>query len=272
MSERAQRTDRTLGRTLGMTLVWLISLSVAAFFWRYINKGVDAKAYWLAARHTHLYTKDPGKIDAYLYSPAFSTFIWPLAQLPRAAFVVVWMVAEAAAFAWLLKPLGIRWGVPAFCLCQCEVAIGNIYAFLALVAVFGLRRPMLWVVPALTKITPTLGPVWFAVRKEWRGLSLSLVAIAVVAATSFAVTPHQWSDWVHFLLDHKHQNQALLPLRVAGALVLTAFAARTNRTWLLVVAMLVANPMVYRSYFALTLLAGIPRIVERQRQRQVEAS
>lgn len=256
-------------------LVWSLGAACAAFFWAYLNHGVhgvDSRAYWTAARHGAMYSGEPGKLGAYLYSPAFAALIWPLAQLPVGVFIKTWMVLEAATFGWLLKPLGLRWGVPAFCLCTAEIVIGNIYSFLAVVAVIGLRRPVAWALPLLTKITPGLGPLWFAVRREWRMVAISLGATAAIAAVSFVLTPHQWIDWIRFLSDHQGENQVFLPIRVLLAAALTAFAARRNTPWLLVVAMLLANPMVFRSEMALTLLAGIPRLVVGERANRVAAS
>lgn len=249
-------------------VVWTVGFACAAFFWGYLNHGVhgvDSKAYWAAAGRADLYNESPGALDAYLYSPAFSTFIWPLAQLPKDVFVGVWMVAEAGTFVWLLRPLGIRWGVPAFCLCMAEIVIGNIYAFLAVVAVVGLRYPLAWVLPLLTKITPGLGPVWFAARREWRLFSVAVGATAAIALVSAALTPHQWADWINFLASHKGENQVFLPIRAALAVGLTVYAARKNTQWLLVPAMLLANPMVYHSEMALTILAGLPRLMVRPR-------
>jgi hypothetical protein len=266
----ATAPDRTGPRwawILTTMLVWTIGFACAAFFWSYLNHGVhgvDSRAYWAAARHSHLYSGKPGELGAYLYSPAFATLIWPLAQLPMGVFVGTWMVIEAATFVWLLRPLGIRWGVPAFCLCMAEIVIGNIYAFLAVVAVVGLRQPIVWALPLLTKITPGLGPIWFAVRREWRMVAWSLGATAIIAAVSFVLTPHQWTDWIDYLTNHRGENQVLLPVRAVLAVALTIFAARRDIRWLIVVAMLLANPMVFHSEMALTILAGIPRLARRK--------
>jgi hypothetical protein len=254
------------GWLLSTALVWTIGIGCAAFFWSYLNHGVhgvDSGAYWSAARHGNPYHERPGVLGAYLYSPAFTQLIWPLAQLPRSVFIAVWMLLEAATFGWLLRPLGVRWGVPAFCLCMAEVVVGNIYAFLAAVAVLGLRRPALWALPLLTKITPGLGPVWFAVRREWRPLIASVATTAVIAAVSFAISPHQWLDWFRFLFHHGGENQLWLPARAIAAVGLTAFAARTSRYWMVGIAMLLANPMVLHSEMALTLLAALPRLLRR---------
>jgi len=244
--------------------VWMIAAACAVFFWGYLNQGVhgmDSGAYWLTAHRHDLYGAAPGSVDAYLYSPAFAALLWPVAQLPRHLFIDVWMLAEAVAFGWLLRPLRLRWGVPAFCLCMGEIVVGNIYSFLAVVAVVGARQPAAWALPLLTKITPGLGPVWFAVRREWRALAWSGAVTAGIAVVSFAVNPAGWFDWIRFLVDNAGGSQFLLPLRVAVAAALVAYAAVRRWTWVLPIAMLLANPMVLHSEMALSLLAALPRLI-----------
>jgi Glycosyltransferase family 87 len=244
-------------------VVWLACALCGYIFWFYLNHGVhglDSRAYWLTGRRSSLYGGPPGSRDAYLYSPAFATLIWPLAQLPWHAFLTLWMLAEAVTFAWLLAPLGWRWGTPIFCLCLIEVTVGNIYAFLAVVAVIGMRHPAAWALPLLTKLTPGLGPIWFAVRREWRALALSLGATLAIAAVSFAFAPQLWAEWARFLVANKGSSQWFLPLRVCGAIVLTAVAAVKRKTWMLPPAILLANPVAVHGWMALTLLAAIPRL------------
>jgi hypothetical protein len=247
----------------------MASLAFAVFVWRELNNGahgLDSHVYWATAHRSDLYSERPGVLDAYLYSPVFSMLVWPLAKLPWAAFQAVWMAAEAAAFAWLLKPLGLRWGFPAFCFCMLEIAVGNIYAFLAVVAAVGLRYPAAWALPLLTKITPGLGPIWYAARRDWRSLTVSLAVTAILAAVSFVIAPHDWLGWFRFLTNHQGENQLFLPVRAVSAILLTVLAARRNLVWVIAPAMLLANPMVFHSLMALTMLAALPRLlIEPQR-------
>lgn len=243
--------------------VWLGSLFVAAnavrfYFTRHLV-GMDAHAYWLTGSHQHLYGAAPQSADAFLYSPAFAQLIGPLTHLPWPAFVTLWIVLVSATFAWLLAPLGWRWGVPAFCWCVPEIAIGNIYAFLAAVVVLGMRWPALWAFPILTKVTPGLGPVWFAVRREWRQLTWALGGTLALAVISLAIAPRSWSDWVALLLSAQGGASMWLPLRLVAAVTLTIVAARLNRAWLLAVAMLLACPVI-AGVSALSILAAIPRL------------
>jgi hypothetical protein len=240
---------------------FLAPLALAALLvWR-VAPGSDSQAYWLTGHNAHLYGAAPGTPGAYLYSPAFATFIWPLTQLPWAVFRIVWMTAVAAAFAWLLAPLGVRRGVPWFCLCLVEVLMGNVYAFIAVAAVLGIRHGGAWAFVLLTKITPAVGLVWFAVRREWRSLAIALGVTAAIVAVSLALSFQQWSDWVHFLRAHKGVGgTSWWPERAGVGYALVIVAARRNTAWLLAPAMYLTQPMMAHWYVGLPLLAAIPRL------------
>ena len=71
----------------------------------------------------------------------FAQLIRPLALLPRPAFLSLWMVAETAVFVWLTAPLPLRWRVPVLLACVPEMLMGNVYGYLALALVLGMRHP-----------------------------------------------------------------------------------------------------------------------------------
>ena len=62
-----------------------------------------------------------------------------------------------------------------------EIAGGNISLLLAVAIVWGFRWPWTWAFVLLTKITPGVGLLWFALRREWRQLAIALGATAAVA-------------------------------------------------------------------------------------------
>lgn len=233
----------------------------------------DAHAYWSVWRHGVVYSAAPEQWDAFLYSPAFAQTLWPLTLLPWPLFFVLWIGVIAAIYVWLLAPLPLGWRVPLFLLCLSDLTSGNVWAFYALVAVAGLRVPAAWAFPLLTKVTPGVGVVWFAVRREWRSLFVAVGTTAAIALVSFALAPHLWSDWIRLLLHpdsfHNPHREDLHPLlhlpaaaRLAVALPLsvavTVYAARRNRPHLLPVAMVVAAPVA--NLAALGVLLAIPRI------------
>src|SRR5438067_887398 len=233
----------------------------------------DAHAYWSVWQHGVVYSAAPEQWDAFLYSPAFAQALWPLTLLPWPLFFALWIGVIATIYVWLLAPLPLGWRVPLFLLCLSDLTSGNVWAFYALVAVAGLRFPAAWAFPLLTKVTPGVGVVWFAVRREWRSLGIEISATAAIGLVSFALAPHLWSDWIRRLLHpdsfHNPHREDLHPLlhlpaaaRLAVALPLsvavTVYAARRNRPHLLPVAMVVAAPVA--NLAALGVLLAIPRI------------
>lgn len=268
--DRRQGRREELGRVVRLALwvslpaaLWLLALS------RLDSFGTDsAHAYWAVWRVSP-YGVPPGTPDAFNYSPAFAQLIWPLTLLPWPAFLVVWSGLLGAALVWLLWPLPPRWRWLALLyVVPPALVIGNIEAFLAVACVIGLRRrgAWAWAFPLLTKVTPGLGPVWFAVRREWRSLGLSLGVTGAVVLVSYLAAPDLWSQWVAFLLNSPTPpTQAFYPpllVRLPVAVVLAAWAARRSRPSWLAAAMVMAMPL--WSSGVLILLAAIPRTVRRR--------
>ena len=262
-----------LRRQLPLHVTWLLGLALTYLSWLDMGDGLlgrDSHAYWAAWQGPGLYANPPGSLDAFNYSPAFAQLVWPLAQLPWPVFGVVWALATVAGLVVLLRPLGWRWVPPLLLCCTPEIASGNVFWVLALVAAYGLRHPALWTFPLLTKLTPGLGPVWFAVRREWRPLAVSLAVTAAIVVASYAVAPAAWADWLDFLGDHSGRTAdpvgtALLPpllVRLPVALGLVVWGARSDRRWVLPVAMVLATPVT--GIAALTILTAIPRLRQRQ--------
>ncbi|MFL6089548.1 MAG: glycosyltransferase 87 family protein [Aeromicrobium sp.] len=244
-----------------MALFTLYDLSTGGF-------GYDCRAYWLAARHID-YSLGPGEPNAFLYSPAFAQVLSPFGHLPFPAFATLMSVAATAGIWWLLAPLSLRLRIPILIACSYEITSGNVFWALAISAVLGQRFAGAWVVPALTKITPCLGPVWFAARGEWRRLAIFCGCLAVVVGVSVAANTAAWVDWTSFLAHRSHGGYtgALpvpLAVRVVIAVAVTVLAARTDRVWLLPVGMAMATPVF--AFAALTMLCAIPRLRAMQRE------
>jgi hypothetical protein len=264
-----------------VTALWLIAALYASVFVMLVivgKGGVDSHAYWVAWKHPLYLHAAPGRGDAYLYSPLFAQVLKPLTLLPWPVFGIMWAGLIAAVYAWLLAPVGPRWGVLWIALVIPDVVYGNVFSLFALVLVWGVRYPGLWAFPLLTKVTPGLGVVWFAFRREWRSLAVALGTTASVAAFSIIFAPHLWVDWVKMMISsggHPVPNPVVplsLPVfvRLPVALGLVAVAARKNRYTLLAPAMALATPVFGPACFAV--LAALPRLRAEEHRRRSTAA
>ena len=254
---------------VGWYLAWA-GASAFAFFgvWHAVEVGVgfDAHAYWAAVQHMdQLYGAPALSRDAYLYSPAFAQAIWPLGRLPWPLFWMLWIALMAVAFAWLLRPLPRQWFIPAFVATLPEILTGNIYALMAVGLVLGATRGPPWVFLGLTKVTAGgIGVVWLTMTRQWRALLWGAATAVAVVATSVAVSPNQWMDWVRFLLHGSQPlaNSISSPILTVVLVVvgfgLVVLAALSRRAWLLAVAVIFLSPTIGLN--TLTLLAAIPRL------------
>lgn len=249
-------------------VAWIFGISCTAYTLLSVldrGFGVDAHAYWLAWQGP-MYTTAPGTPDAYLYSPTFAQVIWPLAQFPWPAFATIVIVGAALLLAWLLRPLTWRWAVPLWLAGLPEITSGNIFILMATVAVLGFRFPVSWAIPALTKIAPTVGPIWFLVRREWRSLLMTIMGTVGIALASFAISPGLWGQWYEFLAHHLAESTGpigspFLPpavLRIPLGVALVIWGAISNRRWTVPVSMILCSPVLWLG--SITLLAAIPRL------------
>ncbi|MDQ1719284.1 MAG: hypothetical protein QOE89_3237 [Pseudonocardiales bacterium] len=254
------RLARDTARLVGATCALLAALATG----RPRSFGWDSHAYWLAW-HGTMYGRAPMIRDAYLYSPAFAQAIRPVTYLGWPVFAVMWSALLTVVLAWLLLPLR-WWAIPLWLAGLPEIISGNVFVLLAAVAALGLRHKWVWAFAALTKITPCLGPVWFAVRREWRHLGISLVVTGAIAVLSLAVAPHLWAEWIRFLCTQANKSGHTLgaeiwppvSYRLPLAILLVAWGAKTNRPWVLPVGMVLASPVIWLGTF--TMLAALPRL------------
>lgn len=237
--------------------------------------GYDAHAYWKSVQGEY-YVNAPMAQDAFLYSPAFAQLIWPLAQLPWPWFNGIWMLGAAFTFAYVLKPLGWKLAIPMWLICTPEMVMGNVFWLFALVVALGLRYPSSWVFVFLTKITPAIGPIWFAARREWKHCGYAAVTTFVVVGISFAIDPGAWVDWIEFLKSHlgtttSRPEGVLFPaaVRIPMAVVLIFWGAKKTKYWTIPAAMVLASPVF--GIAALTIFAGLPRLLENERKAELFA-
>lgn len=258
-----------LGRLAAFGCAWLlalVSLGVAL-----IGHGgeADAMAYYLSG-HGPIYVAGANLNSAnYLYPPPFAQLTYPLTQLPWQAFAVVWTVGIFAAFVWLLRPVSLRLRLPLLIAVMPLALLGNVEPFVGIAIVAAMRYPAAWAFVVLTKVTPGVGVVWHAVRREWRSLGIAIAATAAVALVSLALAPDLWPAWIGTMLaDSAHHSGITfppflpaLPVRIVLAGLIAAWGAWSDRRWTLALAVLVANPDILAVTFGV--LAAVPRLTRR---------
>lgn len=219
-----------------------------------LGPGQDARAYWAAPLDAPYAPGSVGHEGAYLYSPAFLQALAPLRALPWPAFLCLWTVLLLAVLRWLSGPLLFG---PLIVLTFPELWGGNITILLAAMIVAGFVRPGSWTLALLTKVTPALGLLWFAVRREWRALVEVAVVTLAIVAVSWLLAPDQWASWIDLLMSSTDSSTVpgsvpvplLFRLPVAAAVI--AWAALRGRHWLLPLGVLLAMPVIWWGSFAL---------------------
>ena len=153
-----------------------------------------------------------------------------------------------------------------------EIAGGNITLLLAVAIVAGFTRPWTWAFVILTKITPAVGLLWFALRREWRALAIALGATALLLGVSFLLLPGQWRAWVELLIENQGKGGTWaaipIPLLVRGPIgvLLIIWGAPRNQRWTVPVGAMLALPALWYGSLSM-LLAVIPLTTPEERSR-----
>jgi hypothetical protein len=149
-----------------------------------------------------------------------------------------------------------------------ELYHGNIHFLIASACVLGFEYPAAWSFLLISKVTPGVALLWFAVRREWRSLAIAIGAAAAICAVSFLIAPGAWWDWANYLRDSQSNGAAnnylfepLLPplwIRIGLAALVVVWGARTDRRWAVPVALVIAMPVIWTTTPAV--LVAIPRL------------
>jgi hypothetical protein len=242
--------------------LWALVAVFAEPWGRLWGTGQDARCYYqatLADPYLHSSWNDP---IAYVYSPAFLQLVSPLTALPWQAFMAVWTGLLIGAVRFLTGPRLLAAGL-VFPFTAMEVAGGNVSLLLAVAIVVGFRWPAAWSLVLLTKITPGIGLLWFAVRREWRSLFIALAATAAIVAVSAVLMPAAWRQWLDVIVANagKGGTWASVPvplwIRLPAAVALVVWGARSDRRWTVPVASMLALPALWYGGLSM-LLAVIP--------------
>jgi len=243
--------------TLGaVVLLWAITTAIGSER----GFGFDTRAYWGYPRD-EVYSAVPtlsAGYGFYRYSPVFVPLMTLWTAIPWPVFVTAWFAVGVALYVWMVGPWSLALlAVPVFAV---ELLIGNVHLLLALAIVLGFRWPAAWTFVLLTKVTPGIGLLWFAVRREWRSLGVALGATALIVGVSLVLAPDLWAAWLRSLTQTSEPGSGNtvaipLPYRLAVAAVLVVWGARTDRRWTVVVAATISIPVLWLN--GLAMLAGV---------------
>jgi hypothetical protein len=167
---------------------------------------------------------------------------------------------------------GTRLALVGLLVAAMEIAGGNISLLLALAIVAGFRWPATWALILLTKITPGIGLLWFALRREWRSLGIALGATAAIVVVSLLLNPALWRDWVDVLVANagKGGTWAAIPIplwiRLPAGVMLIAWGAPRNQRWVVPIGAMLALPALWYGSLAMV-LAVIPLTTDAERRR-----
>ena len=244
------RPSRARAGRDGLALVGAAVLVLLALY----GPGTDATSYW-SFDLAHPYaaaTQSLTGADAFRYAPPLAYAFLPFHVLSFEAFRIVWMAIE---FACLAALVGWRWALALVAIypVTLELSSGNIHLLMALAVAIGFRYPAAWSFLILTKVTPGIGLLWFAVRRQWRDLAIALGVTLVIAAVSFAVSPDLWQQWwgmlradlsLNIVGDHPYIPIPLW-LRFPVAVLIVVWGALHDRPWTVAVAVTLALPTIW---------------------------
>jgi len=250
-------------------LLALLGLVAAVAAWilvvRYAQ-GYDTHSYW-AVNAADPYAVPYGAVDAFSYSPAVASVFQFARVLPFPVFYGLWTAMLIGIVLWLVPR---RWWALAIVGALFELFIGNVHLVIAGGMVLGLTRTAAWwSMPILLKATPGVGLVWHLARHEWRQLIEAAGITLLFAAISFVVAPTLWSEWLRYLTASSGVESVtselidnrigiLLIVRLPFAALVIAYAARSDRRWLVAVGVLLATPALWIT--AAVVLYAIPRL------------
>jgi len=256
LRRRALRDGLIISSWLATAFVLILVIYVGR------SLGYDAFSYW-SIDLDDLYGRAMSSnfaLGAFRYTPPIAFLFAPLGLLPWWLFLLLWEAVMVATVLWL----GGRWALILLALppVALELYHGNVHLLMAAAIALGFRYPWTWAFVILTKVTPGVGLLWFAVRREWRSLAIALGATIAVSVVSAVVAPNYWSEWVGSLFSNLNEPQhysiplaAQIRIPIAAAIVI--WGARTDRPWTVAVAATLGLPIIW-PHGLVVALAAIP--------------
>jgi glycosyl transferase family 87 len=258
---RALRDGLTVAGLAFSAYLFLVVAPTAGTF------GFDAYAYW-SLDLANPYVVPAGTFGAFTYTPVIARLFAPFGLLSWPAFVWLWSALLVGTVGWLGWRSALI--VLAFPPVALELYHGNVHLLMAAAIALGFRYPVAWSFVLLTKVTPGVGLVWFAVRREWRPLAVALGFTAALVVASLLIDGRLWVAWLDESILKTasgaplNQFSIAIPLliRLPVAVLLVAWGGLTDRRWTVPVAATVALPILWPS--GLAVLAALWPIIQRR--------
>ncbi len=209
------------------------------------------------------YGFDPNNIwdpnGCFLYSPPVAQVMGVIQSLmPFETFTFLLRAAETAVLAIVTGPaLFFSLFIPAVAI---ELNAVNINLLIVGAVLIGFRYPFAWAFIILTKLSPGVGLLWFAVRREWRNLAIAVGATVLIAGGSFLLAPDLWRQYIEQLGREPDDSIFVIGWRLPLAALVVIWGARTNRRWTMIVAVFLAMPRWY--FLTPVILVGLFPLVK----------
>jgi hypothetical protein len=219
-----------LGIGWGITvLVTLTNMGTPVDAWCYY--GFDPAQPWVAD-------------GCFMYSPPVAMVMNVVRDvMPFEAFTFLLRSAELLVLIAVAGPaIGLSLFIPAVAI---ELNAANVNLLIVAAVLIGFRYPWAWAFVVLTKITPGVGMLWFAVRREWRNLAIAMGATLALAIASGIAAPDLWRQYVAGLGNAPDSSPWQMWWRLPLAAIVVVWGARKDHRWALIVAVFLALPRWY---------------------------
>ncbi|HEX6655183.1 MAG TPA: glycosyltransferase family 87 protein [Candidatus Limnocylindria bacterium] len=224
--------------------------------------AIDAHAYWAVDTRSLYHGAVIGDLDAFLYTPAAGQLLDPVGAVPWPLFYSIWLAGLLIVLVLLLGPVAAALTIflpPVWA----DLTTGNVHILIALSIVLGMKWSAAWAMPLLTKVTPGIGLLWFAVRREWRPLFIAVGVTGGLAAVSYISAPSLWAAWLQVLGSNANEPARVLGWPLAMRLPLAAglviVGAWRGWKWMIPVASMLALPVLWEN--SVTVLFAIPSLI-----------
>jgi hypothetical protein len=125
-------------------------------------------------------------------------------------------------------------------------------------------------------MSPGVGLLWFAARREWRHLAVAILATATIALVSVLLAPALWSEFIVAMQVQVSGLPETAPLgiqipitfRILGAAVIVVIGARANKPWVVPIAATIAAPPIWANVLVI-LVAIVPLLEGRGLDRPI---